>query len=87
MNQNTRWAIAQGFPMRWEMEPGTTTGRMRLVATTCTYENGNTRTRVLWRTYNVIAALRLSDEITAQGGKLEGRGPSDLYARWAEVLE
>jgi len=73
--------------MRWEMDPASAVGRLNLVATTYTYENGNVRSRTLHRTHDPIAALRLSDDIKALGGRLEGKSPSDLYARWQEGIE
>ena len=37
MNQNTRWAIKQAFPLRWEAD-GIGGFGVKLVATTYTYE-------------------------------------------------
>lgn len=84
MNKPIRNAIAQGYPMQWEMDPSSVAGCMRLVAITYTYENGNVRTRTLERTYSPVAACRLSREIAAASGKLEGPSPDDLHARWSE---
>ena len=44
MNQNTRWAIGQAFPLRWEAD-GIGGFGVKLVATTYTYENGKIRER------------------------------------------
>ena len=86
MNKATHKAIQQKHPMHWELDPGSVAGRMRLIATTATYENGNVRTRILHRTYTAAAARLLTDSIVAQGGIVGGASPEALQERWRESV-
>lgn len=86
MNKAIHTAIEQKHPMHWEMDPDSVAGRMRLVATTAIYENGNVRTRTLYRTYTAKSADYLSNQIVAEGGKLTGNAPTVLQQRWRENL-
>lgn len=84
MNKATCKAVEYKHPMHWELDPDSVAGRMRLVATTAIFENGNVRTRTLYRTYVVGLANQLMDEIEAQGGKVAGITPAALQEQWQE---
>ena len=83
MNKPIAKAIAEGHPLRWETMPSSFC-RLRLVAETFTYENGRVRTRTLWTTYDAREAHYRHGEIIAQGGKLQGPTPKEIYERWEE---
>ena len=86
MNKATHEAIQHKHPMHWELNPDSVAGRMRLIATTATYETGRCRTRVLYRTYTAAAARLLTDSIVAQGGIVGGTSPEVLQERWRESM-
>ena len=83
MNQNTRWAIGQAFPLRWEAD-GIGGFGVRLVATTYTYENGKIRERKVFHTFSRETARMVDAEVRAAGGKLAGPGPDAVYDTWHE---
>jgi hypothetical protein len=85
MNKTTRYAIAQNYPMRWESDPNASVFRLRLVAETFRYENGNVRTRRLWSTYSAKAAHYLHSEIARLGGNMAEPTPQALRERWQEA--
>jgi len=84
MNQNTRWAIKEAFPLRWEAD-GIGGFGVKLVATTYTYENGKIRERKVFRTFSRETALAVDAEARAAGGKLAGPGPDIVYDTWHEL--
>ena len=84
MNQNTRWAIGQAFPLRWEAD-GIGGFGVKLVATTYTYENGKIRERKVFHTFSLETACALDAEVRAAGGKLAGPGPDAIYDTWHEL--
>ena len=84
MNKPIIEAIAQGYPMHWQVDSNSHFCRLKLVATTYTYENGRVRTRTLWRTYDIRHAHYMHGEILAHGGKLSGPTPRQIYERWEE---
>ena len=86
MNKATHEAIQHKHPMHWELDPDSVAGRMRLIATTATYETGRCRTRVLYRTYTAATAQLLTDSIVAQGGVVTGTSPEALQERWRESV-
>ncbi len=83
MNQNTRWAIKEGFPLRWEAD-GIGGFGVKLVATTYTYENGKIRERKVFHTFSRETARMVDAEVRAAGGKLSGPGPDAVYDTWHE---
>ena len=84
MNQNTRWAIKEAFPLRWEAD-GIGGFGVKLVATTYTYENGKIRERKVFRTFSRETALAVDAEARAAGGKLAGPEPDIVYDTWHEL--
>lgn len=84
MNKPICEAIVADHPLRWEMDPDSAMGCMRLLATTFVYENGNTRQRTLYRTFSPVGAARLTREIVEAGGRMAGPDPQELHARWQE---
>ena len=84
MNQNTRWAIKEAFPLRWEAD-GIGGFGVKLVATTYTYENGNVRERKVFHTFSRETARTVDAEVRAAGGKLSGPGPDAAYDTWHEL--
>ncbi len=83
MNKPIARAIAEGHPLYWEVVPSSFC-RLRLVAEVFTWENGRVRTRTLWTTYDELLAHYQHGEILAQGGKLQGPTPKEIYERWQE---
>jgi len=84
MNQNTRWAIKEAFPLRWEAD-GIGGFGVKLVATTYTYENGNIRERKVFHTFSREAARAVDTEVRAAGGQLAEPGPDTVYDTWHEL--
>ena len=84
MNQNTRWAIGEAFPLRWEAD-GIGGFGVKLVATTYTYENGKIRERKVFHTFSRETACALDAAVRAAGGKLSGPGPDAVYDTWHEL--
>jgi hypothetical protein len=83
MNQNTRWAIKEAFPLRWEAD-GIGGFGVKLVATTYTYENGNVRERKVFHTFQRSTARCVDLAVRMAGGKLAGPGPDAVYDTWNE---
>ena len=84
MNQNTRWAIKEAFPLRWEAD-GIGGFGVKLVATTYTYETGKVRERKLFHTFLRETERAVDAEVRAAGGKLSGPGPDAVYDTWHEL--
>ena len=84
MNQNTRWAIKEASPLRWEAD-GIGGFGVKLVATTYTYENGRIRERKVFHTFSRETARIVDAEVRAGGGKLTGPGPDAVYDTWHEL--
>lgn len=84
MNQNTRWAIKEGFPLRWEAD-GIGGFGVKLVATTYTYENGKVRERKVFHTFFRPSARAVDVGVRMAGGKLTGPGPDAVYDTWHEL--
>ena len=84
MNQNTRWAIGQAFPLRWEAD-GIGGFGVKLVATTYTYENGKVRERKVLHTFFRATARAVDVGVRVAGGKLSGPGPDAVYDTWHEL--
>lgn len=84
MNQNTRWAIGQAFPLRWEAD-GIGGFGVKLVATTYTYENGKVRERKVFHTFFRATARAVDVGVRVAGGKLSGPGPDAVYDTWHEL--
>ena len=84
MNQNTRWAIKEAFPLRWEAD-GIGGFGVKLVATTYTYENGRIRERKVFHTFSRETAGAVDAEVRAAGGKLAGPRPDAVYDTWHEL--
>ena len=84
MNQNTRWAIGQAFPLRWEAD-GIGGFGVKLVATTYTYENGKIRERKVFHTFFRATARAVDVGVRVAGGKLSGPGPDAVYDTWHEL--
>ena len=84
MNQNTRWAIGQAFPLRWEAD-GIGGFGVKLVATTYTYENGKIRERKVFHTFFRATARAVDAGVRVAGGKLSGPGPDAVYDTWHEL--
>ena len=84
MNRNTRWAINEAFPLRWEAD-GIGGFGVRLVATTYTYENGKIRERKVFHTFSRETARCVDLAVRMAGGKLAGPGPDTVYDTWHEL--
>ena len=84
MNQNTRWAIKEAFPLRWEAD-GIGGFGVKLVATTYTYENGKVRERKVFHTFFRATARAVDVGVRVAGGKLSGPGPDAVYDTWHEL--
>ena len=84
MNKQTRKAIEENLPMHWEIAPNCGGCCLLLIATTYTYENGHSRTRKLWRTYNAREAHYVHGEILRQGGVVFEPNPKTLCELYEE---
>lgn len=86
MNKATREAIEHKFPMHWEIDADCGGCRLLLIAITYTYENGYSRTRKLWATYNAREAHYVHGEILRQGGAVSEPTPKTLFELWQERI-
>ncbi len=72
MNKPIAAAIAAQQPMYWELTGYHHAGELALIALTATMENGDHRTKVVARTFDLDKAERMCGDIRAAGGVVNG---------------
>lgn len=84
MNTRVRYALSQGFTLRWETDHDSGVCRLKLKSITWTFENGRERTRTVFDTCDIAAAVKLHGEILAQGATVRSLAPVQIFERWQE---
>ncbi len=72
MNKPIAAAIDALQPMYWEATDYHHAGDLALIAITFTMENGDDRTKVVARTFELDKAERMCEDIRAAGGVVDG---------------
>lgn len=72
MNKPIAAAIDALQPMYWAATDYHHAGDLALIAVTYTMENGNHRTKVVTRTFDLDKAERMCEDIRAAGGVVDG---------------
>ena len=72
MNKPIAAAVAAQQPMHWELTSYHPAGDLALIAVTFTMENGDDRTKVVARTFDLDKATAMCGDIRAAGGVVDG---------------
>lgn len=72
MNKPIAAAVAAQQPMHWELTNYHHAGDLALIAITFTMENGDDRTKVVARTFDLDKATAMCGDIRAAGGVVDG---------------
>ena len=72
MNKPIAAAIAAQQPMHWELTGYHHAGDLALIAVTFTMEDGDDRTKVVARTFDLDKASAMCEDIRAAGGVVDG---------------